>query len=88
MNDLSNRSLAMLSVSQAQDELLCRTVIQAVQNGATEEEWQQVMRDTRALLSMKFFEMVDHFEGHVSEDPGAQLVRRLVAEAVPIRDGE
>ena len=88
MSDLSNRTLAMLSVSQAQDELLCRAVIRAVQNGATEDEWQQVMRDTRALLSTRFFQMVDDFEGHVSEDPGAQFLRRLVAEATPIRDGE
>lgn len=77
MAELSNKTLAALAVSQAQDELLCKAVLRAVENGATEDEWRQVMRDTRAMLSAQFFQMVDQFEGHVAQDPDAQRVRKL-----------
>lgn len=77
MSELSNRTLTILSVSHAQDELLCRAVIQAVENGATEKEWLEVMRATRKLMAAQFFETVDHFEAQVSENPEAQMVRQI-----------
>lgn len=56
----------IISVMDAHDEMLCRAVLHAVENGADEAEWIQVMRDTRALLSSRFFDHVRHFEAQAN----------------------
>ncbi|MFC0201468.1 hypothetical protein [Paracoccus rhizosphaerae] len=78
-NDLIPRTLTVLAVSEAQDELLCRAVLRAVENGASEDEWRATMRATRKLLSSQFFEMVDHFEADISKDPDVErMLQRVV----------
>jgi hypothetical protein len=57
-------------VMDAHDEMLCRAVLHAVANGADEAEWIQMMRDTRALLSSRFFDHVRHFEAQANADAG------------------
>lgn len=56
------RPKTILGVLEAHDAMLCRVVLRAVANGASEVEWLQVMRDTRALLSSQFFNHVQHVE--------------------------
>ncbi|WP_282029834.1 hypothetical protein [Paracoccus marcusii] len=73
MSELSSRTLAVLSAAQASDELLCRAVIEAVSNGATEAEWLKVMRDMRKMLSADFFALVDRAESLADADPEAQI---------------
>lgn len=67
MTEPSRSTQALRAVANAQDELLCRAVLNAVAAGATEDEWLETMRTTRRLMADAFFDLVDQVDAFIGE---------------------
>lgn len=83
MTELTPKTFTILSVSRAQDELLCKIVVRAALAGATEAEWMKLMHDTRTLMASRFFDLCTEFEARVEADPD---VRAAIASVNALPD--